>query len=99
MPTFMTNDEGFFQFTLVPAGNVTVTVTKSGYEDNVSYVDVVAGETATHDIDLTALEEDEGSNTLAIAAVAGIVVVAVAAGAIYMLRKKKTDVPPPPPEN
>ncbi len=98
IPSFMTNEEGFYQFTYVPAGNVTVTVTKSGYEDNVSYVDLVAGETASHDVDLKAIEEEPASNTLAIAVGVGVGVVAIAAAAIYLLRRKKAEVPPPPPD-
>ena len=97
--SFMTSEEGFYQFSYVPAGNVTVEVTKYGYENNVSYVDVVAGETASHDVNVKAIEEEEGSNTLAMAVGVGLVVVVVAVAAIYMLRRKKADVPPPPTGN
>jgi peptide/nickel transport system substrate-binding protein len=100
LPSFSTNQTtGFYQFEEVSVGEVTVTVTKNGYEKNTTIAIVVAGETTVHDVYLTPVAEEGGKlDTLTIAALAAIAIIAIAAVAFYMMRKKgKAEEPPPPP--
>ena len=48
-----TNSQGYYQITDVPAGNKTVTASKSGYNSQSKTVTVVAGQTTTVDFSLT----------------------------------------------
>jgi len=87
--TFMTNAQGFYQFVDVDEGVVNVTVSKSGYLDNATDVEVTAGSTTVHDVYLDPEESGGTSNTLAI--VAGIVIaLIVLLAVVYMLMKKKS---------
>jgi protocatechuate 3,4-dioxygenase beta subunit len=47
-----TNSQGYYQITDVPAGNKTVTASKSGYNSQSKTVNVVAGQTVTVDFQL-----------------------------------------------
>ncbi|MGB2826558.1 MAG: carboxypeptidase regulatory-like domain-containing protein, partial [Thermoplasmata archaeon] len=94
---FSTNALGYFQFLLVPEGEVNVTVSKSGYEDNETVAVIVAGETTSHDVYLDAVED--GGGISAIAVVAGIVaLLACIVAAALLLRRKKVDGGFPPPD-
>jgi protocatechuate 3,4-dioxygenase beta subunit len=48
-----TNSQGYYQITDIPAGNKTVTASKSGYNSQSKTVNVVAGQTTTVDFSLT----------------------------------------------
>jgi peptide/nickel transport system substrate-binding protein len=98
--TFSTNEQGYYEFNEVQKGEVNVTITKSGYVDNVTTVIIVAGQTTTHDVELAPQETDGGLSTLALVAIAAVALVALALVAVYLMRKRKggaeEETPPPP---
>lgn len=97
--TFSTNAEGEYEFGLVPAGAVNVSVSKTGYVTNVTEVTIVAGETVSHDVYLS--EEKSGGSSSVILIAAGVLAaVIVAVAALYLIRKKKSggEMEPPAPE-
>jgi peptide/nickel transport system substrate-binding protein len=96
---FHTNALGYYQFLLVPEGEVNVTVSKSGYEDNATVAVIVAGDTTSHDVYLDAVEDGGGISAIVVAA--GVVaLLACVVAAAFLLRRKKADegLPPPPSE-
>ena len=103
--TYITSATGYFEFNLVPAGDYTITASKSGYTTNSTSVTVVAGETTTAEIQLEK-EESGGLSTTAMAVIGILAAVVVAAAAISLLKRRKGEAPPssegdaapPPPE-
>jgi peptide/nickel transport system substrate-binding protein len=93
---FHTNALGYYQFLLVPEGVVNVTVSMSGYEDNVTVAVIVAGDTTSHDVYLDAVEDGGGISAIAVAA--GIVALLACVVAVaFLLRRKKANEEFPPP--
>ena len=94
---FTTNADGYYQFLLVPEGDVNVTVSKTGYEENATAAAITAGTTTSHDVYLDAVEEADGGIS-AVAVAAGVGVLLACIGAVVLLRrKKKSDMEPPAP--
>lgn len=103
--SFTSNATGYFEFNGVPAGDYTITASKSGYAKNSTNVTIVAGETATVEI---RLEEDEpgGLSAAAMAVIGVLAAIVIAAVAISLLKRRKGEAPPgsedsaepPPPE-
>jgi large repetitive protein len=96
--SFNTNSEGYYQFLDVPEGAVSVNVTKTGYESNVTEATIVAGETTTLDIYLTPIAEDEDGGSLAFILVGIGILAIVVIAALLLMRKRKSggDMTPPP---
>jgi hypothetical protein len=94
---FTTNALGYYQFLLVPEGDVNVTVSKAGYDDNETVAVIVAGSTTSHDVYLDAVED--GGSISGVVVAAGILALLACIVAVMLLRRrKKAGEEPPPPE-
>jgi peptide/nickel transport system substrate-binding protein len=94
---FTTNALGYYQFLLVPEGDVNVTVSKAGYDDNETVAVIVAGSTTSHDVYLDAAED--GGSISGVVVAAGILALLACIVAVMLLRRrKKAGEEPPPPE-
>lgn len=84
------DSEGGFVFSSVEAGTYNVTVSASGYENNVTTVTVVAGESVTLDIYLEKEASDEGTSSTA-ALLGGVIALAliVVAAVLLLARRRK----------
>jgi hypothetical protein len=91
--TYITGATGYFEFNLVPAGDYTITASRSGYTTNSTSVTVVGGETTTTEIQLEK-EESGGISTTTIAVIGVLAAAAIAAVAISLLKRRRGEAPP-----
>lgn len=91
---------GAYRITMIDAGDYSVNVTKTGYENKTTTATINMGAETVLDIELTPVEKGGGLSTAAIAAIVAIIVIVVLAIVTLMLMKRKKGSSPetPPPE-
>lgn len=89
------DSDGSYSFSNVVAGDYNVTVTASGYEDQVVTVTVVAGESVTLDVHLEKEQDDGGGglSTSSLAAIAAILAIIAIVAALTLFKKGKKGAP------